>query len=78
MVFINPFSSCLQLEADTKNCDSKKDNKCIPKLTPDEAMCKYGQSGETRGEACRRVKEAGGALPKVGAPVKSLGGAYAM
>ena len=41
-------------------------------------MCKYGQSGEARGEACRRVKESGGALPKASAPVKSLGGAYAM
>ena len=26
-----------QLEADTKNCDPKKDPKCIPKLTADEA-----------------------------------------
>jgi hypothetical protein len=41
-------------------------------------MCKYGQSGDARGEACRRVKESGGKLPTAGTPVKSLGGAYAM
>ena len=69
----------LQLDADTKNCNPKLDSKCIPKLSPDEAMCKYGQSGDARGDACRRVKEAGGKLPtSSGAPVKSLGGAYAM
>ena len=66
------------MESDTKNCDPSKDSKCIPKLSADEAMCKYGQSGEARGEACRRVKESGGALPNASAPVKSLGGAYAM
>ena len=68
----------MQLDADTKNCNPKVDSKCIPKLSSDEAMCKYGQSGDARGEACRRVKEAGGNLPTSGAPVKSLGGAYAM
>jgi hypothetical protein len=72
-------SLTLQLDADTKNCDPKVDSKCIPKLSSDEAMCKYGQSGDARGEACRRVKEAGGKLPmSSGSPVKSLGGAYAM
>lgn len=67
-----------QLDADTKNCDPKKDPKCIPELSKDEALCKYGQSGEARGEACKRVKAAGGALPKPGSGGKSLGGAYAM
>jgi hypothetical protein len=47
-----------QLAADTNNCDPKKDPKCIPKLNSDEALCKYGQSGAARGEACKRVKEA--------------------
>ncbi|CAB9498519.1 expressed unknown protein [Seminavis robusta] len=66
-----------QIEADTKNCDPKRDPKCIPKLSADEALCKYGQSGTARGEACRRVKAAGGTVDK--APQgKSLGGAYAM
>lgn len=67
-----------QLESDTTNCDPKRDSKCIPKLTQDEALCKYGQTGNARGEACKRVKEAGGSLPKSGGQVKSLGGAYAM
>jgi len=46
-------------------------------LTQDEALCKYGQNGEARGEACKRVKAAGGSLPSQNQG-KSLGGAYAM
>jgi len=65
------------LETDQKNCNPKRDPKCAPELTKDEAMCKYGQSGELRGEACKRVKAAGGSLP-VKSGGKSLGGAYAM
>ncbi|KAL7578129.1 hypothetical protein ACA910_012576 [Epithemia clementina (nom. ined.)] len=67
-----------ELEADTKNCDPKRDPKCAPQMTADEALCKYGQSGNARGEACRRVKAAGGELPKANSQGKSLGGAYAM
>lgn len=68
-----------QLESDTKNCDPKKDPKCKPELSKDEALCKYGQSGTARGEACQRVKAAGGSLAKPGSSGgKSLGGAYAM
>ena len=67
-----------QIDADTKNCDPKRDPKCKPKLSQDEALCKYGQSGQARGEACLRVKAAGGELPKAGSAGKSLGGAYAM
>ena len=67
-----------ELESDTKNCDPKKDPKCKPKLTQDEALCKYGQSGEARGEACKRVKQAGGSLPTPGSQGRSLGGAYAI
>ena len=67
-----------ELESDKKNCDPKRDPKCIPKLTPDEALCKYGQSGEKRGEACKRVKAAGGQVPDIKSQGKSLGGAYAM
>jgi hypothetical protein len=66
-----------QLEKDLKNCNPKTDKKCIPELTKDEAMCKYGQSGNARGEACKRVKEGGGPLPGA-SQTKSLGGAYAM
>jgi hypothetical protein len=66
-----------QIEADTKNCDPKRDPKCIPKLTADEALCKYGQSGTARGEACKRVKAGGGKID-TRPQGKSLGGAYAM
>lgn len=54
------------------------DPKCIPKLTQDEALCKYGQSGDARGDACKRVKQGGGSLPSGKPQGKSLGGAYAM
>ncbi len=66
-----------ELEKDKANCDPKNDPKCAPKLSADEAMCKYGQSGEARGEACRRVKKAGGSLPSA-TKERSLGGAYAI
>ena len=66
-----------EIESDTKSCDPKKDPKCIPKLSEDEALCQYGSSGEARGEACLRVRKAGGKLPEV-KKEKSLGGAYAM
>mmetsp|Transcript_32482 Transcript_32482/g.74662 ORF Transcript_32482/g.74662 Transcript_32482/m.74662 type:complete len:150 (-) Transcript_32482:1463-1912(-) len=67
-----------QLEADKKNCDPKVDPKCVPKLSSDEALCKYGQNGNARAEACKRVKAAGGKVPDAGSQGKSLGGAYAM
>lgn len=52
------------IEKDTTECNSKLDPKCVPKLTPDEALCKYGVSGaEARTAACRRVRDAGGDLP---------------
>ena len=66
-----------EIESDTKSCDPKRDPKCIPKLSEDEALCQYGSSGEARGEACLRVRKAGGKLPEV-KKEKSLGGAYAM
>ena len=52
--------------------------KCIPELSKDEALCKYGQSSDARKEACRRAKESGKEIPKPGSQGKSLGGAYAM
>ena len=66
-----------EIANDTQKCDPKKDPKCIPKLSEDEALCQYGSSGEARGEACLRVRKAGGKLPEV-KKEKSLGGAYAM
>jgi hypothetical protein len=69
-----------QIEADKKNCDPKKDPKCVPTLTSDEALCKYGSSGKARGEACTRLKNAkpGQAIDTGSKGGKSLGGAYAM
>ncbi|KAL3776323.1 hypothetical protein HJC23_011648 [Cyclotella cryptica] len=66
-----------EIAADTKNCNPKLDPKCQPKLSPDEALCQYGNSGKARGEACRRVRDAGGKLRDV-KKERSLGGAYAM
>ena len=52
------------IEKDTTECNSKLDKKCIPKLTNDEALCKYGVPGaDERTKACRRVRDAGGQLP---------------
>lgn len=67
-----------QIEADVKNCDPKRDPKCVPKLSADEALCQFGQQGgRDRTEACKRVRAAGGKV--VSQPQgKSLGGAYAM
>ena len=66
------------LENDQKNCDPKKDPKCIPKISADQALCTYGQSGTARAEACKRVKATGGSLPSAKSQGRSLGGAYAM
>merc|ERR1739842_249127 len=65
-----------EIENDTKKCDPKKDPKCSPVLSKDEALCQYGGGGKARGEACMRVKKSGGTLPEV-KKEKSLGGAYA-
>lgn len=67
-----------ELANDQKNCDPKLDPKCIPKLNQDEALCKYGQSGDARSAACKRVKESGKPVPTSQPQGKSLGGAYAM
>lgn len=66
-----------ELKNDEAKCNPKLDPKCIPKLSADEALCKYGQGGNAKIEACKRVKSAGGSLPEQ-TKVKSLGGAYAM
>lgn len=52
------------IDKDTTECNPKLDSKCIPKLTPDEALCKYGVPGaDARTAACVRVRDAGGQLP---------------
>lgn len=53
-----------EIATDTEECNPRLDPKCIPKLTHDEALCKYGVVGATeRTAACRRVRDAGGQLP---------------
>mmetsp|Transcript_24388 Transcript_24388/g.51444 ORF Transcript_24388/g.51444 Transcript_24388/m.51444 type:complete len:142 (+) Transcript_24388:130-555(+) len=47
-----------EIASDTKNCDPKRDPKCQPKLSDDEALCQYGSGGQARGEACQRVRKA--------------------
>lgn len=66
-----------ELANDTKNCDPKRDPKCAPQMTSDEATCKYGQAGKAKSEACKRLKSEGKEIPKANQG-KSLGGAYAM
>lgn len=65
-----------ELANDTKNCDPKRDPKCLPPMTSDQASCKYGQ-GKAKSEACKRIRESGKEVPKESGG-KSLGGAYAM
>lgn len=66
-----------EIATDTARCDPKRDPKCIPKITGDEALCQYGSSGDARGEACARVKRKGGTLPEA-TKAKGPGGAYAL
>jgi hypothetical protein len=66
-----------ELEKDQRQCNPKLDPKCAPKMTADEALCKYGQSGNARAEACKKFKSQGGQLPTI-TKEKSLGGAYAI
>jgi hypothetical protein len=66
-----------ELDKDQKQCNPKFDPKCAPKMTAEEALCKYGQSGNARAEACKKFKEQGGQLPTA-TKEKSLGGAYAI
>lgn len=52
------------IASDTLKCNPKLDPKCIPKLTHDEALCKYGvQGAKERTAACTRVRDSGGQLP---------------
>lgn len=56
------------IEKDIAECNPKIDPRCIPKLTEDEALCKYGGGGTKKIEACIRVRDAGGQLPGGGKP----------
>lgn len=49
------FDSFIQKELDSTPCDEKKDKKCSPQLTADEAMCRFGQPSPATGNACLRA-----------------------
>merc|ERR1719420_188585 len=51
-----------ELEADTKNCDPKRDPRCVKEMSKEEALCKFGASGKAKGEACKTFKASGGSM----------------
>eukprot|EP00526_Cylindrotheca_closterium_P022095 CAMPEP_0113649862 /NCGR_PEP_ID=MMETSP0017_2-20120614/26514_1 /TAXON_ID=2856 /ORGANISM="Cylindrotheca closterium" /LENGTH=119 /DNA_ID=CAMNT_0000562301 /DNA_START=30 /DNA_END=389 /DNA_ORIENTATION=+ /assembly_acc=CAM_ASM_000147 len=74
-VFLAPaISNALDMDAFV-NAEIAKDSKKTD-MSPDEAFCKYGQSGEKKTEACKRYRSTGGKVEVK--KEKSLGGAYAM
>ena len=48
--------SFMQKELDNETCDDRTSKKCKPKLTEDEALCRFGQPSKRTGEACLRAK----------------------
>ena len=44
-----------ELDSDAQNCDEKTDKRCKPKLTDDQALCRFGQPSKETGEACLRA-----------------------
>ena len=47
--------SFMQRELDNGTCNEKIDKKCKPKLSDDEALCRFGQPSPETGEACIRA-----------------------
>lgn len=45
----------MQKELDTGTCSESTDKKCQPKLTEDQALCRFGQPSKKTGEACLRA-----------------------
>jgi hypothetical protein len=45
----------IQSELKSETCNPKVDKKCAPKLSEDEALCKYGQPSAGTGAACLRA-----------------------
>lgn len=47
----------IQNELDSEVCNNRVDKKCISKvkMSDDEALCKFGQPGKSRGDACVRI-----------------------
>ncbi len=46
----------IQKELSNDSCDDRVSKKCQPKLTDDEALCRFGQPSQATGEACLRAK----------------------
>ena len=46
--------SFMQKEIENETCNEKTDKKCKPKLSDDEALCRFGQPSRETGEACIR------------------------
>jgi hypothetical protein len=44
-----------ELQADNVLCNDKTSKKCMPKLSEDEALCRFGQPSPRTGEACLRA-----------------------
>lgn len=44
-----------ELQADSVRCNDKTSKKCMPKLSEDEALCRFGQPSPRTGEACLRA-----------------------
>ena len=47
--------SFVNQELQSSKCDEKVNKKCAPKLTEDEALCRYGFPAKATGEACVRA-----------------------
>lgn len=45
----------IQRELSSEVCDDKLDKKCQPKLSDDQALCRFGQPSQETGEACLRA-----------------------
>jgi hypothetical protein len=56
----NDIASALDIDAFMNNelskpCDPSRDKKCAPKLSEDEALCRFGQPSPATGQACVRA-----------------------
>jgi hypothetical protein len=44
-----------ELDDTSTTCNEKTDKKCKPKLSTDEALCRFGQPSKSTGDACLRA-----------------------
>jgi hypothetical protein len=45
----------MEKELESGTCNEKTDKRCQPKLSEDEALCRFGQPAKETGEACVRA-----------------------